>query len=334
MQAWRAYLKGDPTGWLLEETNPSVRYLTLLNILNRSETDADAILAKKQIMDRGIVPQILKMQQKDCWNDPGRFYVDKYKGTVWQLIILAEHGADGDNPKIKAGCEYILEHSQDPESFGFSIHQRGKNGGGRHSEVIPCLTGNLIWSLIKLGYLKDERIQKGIEWIAKYQRFDDRISKQPAGWPYDRFEICWGKHTCHMGAIKALKALAAIPKEARNKSIERTIEQGSDYFLKHHIYKKSHDLSSVAKPGWLKLQFPLMYQTDILEVTDILLQLGIKDDRMNDTVKQIVSKQDSAGKWKLENTFNEKFHVAIEAKGKPSKWITLRALKVIKNYYA
>ena len=106
-----------------------------------------------------------------------------------------------------------------------------------------------------------------------------------------------------------------------------------DYFLKHHIHKKSHDLSQVSKPGWLRLGFPLMYQDDILEILGILTRLGIHDERMQEAVDVVISKQDPRGQWKLENTFNGRFQTNIEQKGKPSKWITLHALRVLKRYY-
>ncbi len=77
----------------------------------------------------------------------------------------------------------------------------------------------------------------------------------------------------------------------------------------------------------------LMYQTDILEILDILTGLGIKDDRMREAVDILAAKQDPEGRWNLENSFNGKFQVNIERIGKPSKWITLRALRVLKRYY-
>jgi hypothetical protein len=319
--------------WLLERTNPSVRYLTLVNILDGKQTDNEVKRARKEIMISGVVPKILSKQSGASWNAAGRFYVDKYKGTVWQLIILAEHEADGSDKRIQAACEYVLRCSQDPDSHGFAYNQSGGNGGGRHNEVIPCLTGNMLWSLLKLGYLKDERVKKGIEWITRYQRFDDGEGAKPAGWPYDRFEMCWGKHSCHMGVVKTLKALSAIPKGQRNKEINETIAMGCEYLLAHHIYRQSHNLAKTAKPGWLKLQFPLMYQTDILEGAGILTDLGVRDERMKDAVERIAAKQMDDGKWNLENTFNGRFQVDIEKKGKPSKWITYRALKLLKKYH-
>lgn len=333
MESWKSYFRAGVTKWLLEESNPSVRYLTLTGLLERDEGDSEVRGAKQAIMETGVVPRLLDKQVDGTWNSPGRFYVDKYKGTVWQLIILAEHEASGENLRIKGACEYILRSCQDPESFGFSINQSGAKGGGRHSEVIPCLTGNMVWSLVKLGYLNDKRVQRGIRWITDYQRFDDGEDVDIKGWPYERYQMCWGNHSCHMGVVKSLKALSAIPVAERNKAVKTTIRNGSEYVLKHHIHKKSHNLGQTSKPGWLKLQFPLMYQTDVLEIAGILLELGIRDHRMDEAMEAIVSKQDANGKWNLETTFNGRYQVNIESKGKPSKWITLRALKAIKGYY-
>jgi hypothetical protein len=135
-----------------------------------------------------------------------------------------------------------------------------------------------------------------------------------------------------MGAVKALKALSELPQDLHTKKVKATIQNGADYLLAHHVFKKSHDLKQVSKPGWLKFQFPLMYQTDALEVTGILLDLGYKDERLQEAVDLILSKQTPVGKWNLEATFNGKFQVDIGSKGKPSKWITLKALKVLKDY--
>jgi len=334
MSAWMKLLRADPTAWLLEDRTPSVRYLTLRHLLDKGEADPAVKRAKADIMRTGIVPRIVSRQEQGSWNGPGRFYRDKYKGTVWQLVILAEHEADGRHEQVREACEYILRSSQDPESFGFSYDPRADGSGGRHGGVIPCLTGNMVWSLVKLGFLEDERVQKAIEWITKYQRFDDGGDSKPGGWPYDRYDMCWGRHSCHMGVVKSLKALSAIPPKQRNRAVQKTISKAVEYLLNHRLYKRSHDPTKVSKPGWLKLQFPLMYQTDILEIADLLTGLGIKDDRMDSALDLIVSKQDAQGRWNLEGTFNGRFWVNIERKGMPSKWITCRALKVLKQHHA
>jgi hypothetical protein len=328
-------LKADPTEWLLNEDNPSVRYFTLTEVLEKNTSSLDVEEAKRAIMQTGAVPRILAKQKSGgFWGVAEDFYVrSKYKGTVWQLLVLAELGADSGEPRVRKDCEFILDNSQDRLSGGFS-YVSASSGGGAHNRVEPCLTANMVWSLIRLGYLDDVRVQRGIDWIAAYQRFDDGVAKAAKGWPYDKHRSCWGKHSCHMGVVKALKALAEIPKDKRSQSVKGTIERGAEYMLKHHVHKRSHDLTRVSKPEWLHFGFPLMWNTDALEILGILTRLGIRDSRMREAVDLVVSKQDESGRWMLERSFNGRFLVNIEQKGKPSKWVTLNALRVLKRFYA
>lgn len=333
MSDWKSVLKADPTNWLLEEGNPSVRYFTLKGIMGRSEDDPEVQAAKQEIMEFGIVPGILQKQKEAAYLKAyPRFYTFKYKGLVWSLITLAELGAES-TPQIKEQCEYLFENAQETQDGGFSMNTAKKTGGGRVSEVIPCLTGNMVWSLIRFGYLNDPRLQKGIEWIFRFMRFNDGTEDDPQVPPYNRYETCWGLHTCHMGAVKALKALSAVPNERRSREINATIKRAVEFLLIHHVYKRSHNLNKVSKPGWLKFGFPLMYQTDALEILDILTELGIKDSRMNEAIKLVISKQDDEGKWRLENNYsNDRLLIPMGQKGEQSKWITLRAMRVLKRY--
>jgi hypothetical protein len=330
----KSFLKKYTIEWLLENDNPSIRYFTLRDIQGLKESSKEVRTAKKEIMTSGPVPKILDKQKAGgYWGKPEDFYErSKYRGTVWNFILLAELGADKKDQRIKETCDFTLKWSQDKKSGGFA-HQGSKYNGGQHSGVIPCLTGNMLWSLIRFGYINDPRIKYGIKWITTYQRFDDKIKVAPTGWPYDRWKNCWGRHSCHMGVVKIMKALAEIPKSKRTKAVNRTLDQGAEYLLAHHIFKRSRNLNRVSKPQWVKFGFPLMYQSDALEVMEILTRLGYRDDRMQEAMDLIVSKQDEEGKWNLENTFNGRYLVRIEQKDKPSKWVTLNALRVLKRYY-
>lgn len=132
--------------------------------------------------------------------------------------------------------------------------------------------------------------------------------------------------------VKSLKAFTEIPEERRSQKIRDYIEKGADFILKYHIYKRSHDLKRVGNKKWMYFGFPLMWDFDILEVLGILTKLGFKDDRMQDAVDLVISKQNGSGRWIMERSFNGRVQASIERKGKPSKWITLNSLKVFKNY--
>jgi hypothetical protein len=334
MDDWRTPLKADPTDWLLEKENPSVRYFTMRDILDRPEDEPETEEAGREIMRAGLVPELLlKMSQPFYIKEYPRFYIYKYEGLVWQTLLLAELGARADR-QIRDQCEYLLAHSQETGDGGFSMHEAVKTGGGRITEVIPCLTGIRVWSLIKLGYLDDPRVQKGIGWFVKFMVYNDGIEETPQVAPYDKYEMCWGRHTCHMGVVKALKALGAIPPDRRTEEIHEAIGKASEFLLIHHIYKQSHALSRVSKPGWRKFGFPLMYQTDVLEILDILTALGVADSRMDEALELVISKQNEAGRWVLENTYNsDRLLIPMGQKGEPSKWLTLRALRILKRRY-
>jgi hypothetical protein len=74
----------------------------------------------------------------------------------------------------------------------------------------------------------------------------------------------------------------------------------------------------------------MMYQTDVLEILDILTSLGIRDDRMVEAVDAVRAKQGGDGQWRLENTYE--LLLPVEEKGKPGKWVTLRAMRVLKRW--
>ena len=73
-----------------------------------------------------------------------------------------------------------------------------------------------------------------------------------------------------------------------------------------------------------------MYQTDVLEILLILTRLGYRDERLREALDLVAAKADAQGRWALQQTFNGRFVVDIEVKGEPSRWVTLRALEVLR----
>lgn len=317
--------------WLREDSDPSVRYFALRDLDGLGRDDPALQAARAAIMSSKTVAGILGNQEADGhWLKPGQFYTGKYRSTVWQVLVLAELGADGSDPRIAKACAFILDTSLVHEQGGFSM--RGSLArGGQPGEVVPCLTGNMVWALLRLG-CTDERLQAGIDWITAYQRFDDGDVAAPAGWPYDRYTMCWGRHSCHMGVVKAMKALAEIPDAQRSDAVRTCLSKAAEFMLIHHIHKRSHDLARLSKPGWKKFGFPLMYQTDILEILNLLLDLGYRDPRMQEAVDLVAALEGEDGRWLLANSYNKSMDIKIEKLGAPSKWITLKALTALKRW--
>jgi hypothetical protein len=136
-----------------------------------------------------------------------------------------------------------------------------------------------------------------------------------------------------MGATKILKALSHIPEKKRNKPVRNVLEAETENILSNYIFKylRNKDGSRKDKAGWKRFGFPLFYQSDALEVLDTLTRLKVSDERMIPALKVLEATRGRDGKWLLKDSFNGKMWVDIEVKNKPSKWITLRAMKALET---
>lgn len=326
--AWRTHVRGDPLPWLCESDsrNPAVRYFALRELLDRPDDDLDMLAARAAIMTDGPVPAILAAQHPDgYWEQPGSGY-GKYRGTVWQIMFLAEMGADPNDARVRLGCDYVLAHSV-ASNGGFAYYKKPEPGG-----VVHCLNGNLLAALIRLGWLEDPRVQRALAWQAHAITGEAPIQFTRYGTSGPEF-ACQinGNLPCGWGATKAMKALLAVPFGQRTPMMQRALECGADFLLRYDLAKAAYPYTRRVSTNWFKLGFPLSFWSDLLETLAVLVALGYgQNPRLADAVHWLLSKQDMQGRWILEHGLNGRMWVNIEQHGKPSKWITLRALRVLK----
>ena len=163
----------DVVDWLLDG-EPAVELATRVRLLGEDAASPLCADLRRRLMVEGTVPAILAAQGPDGhWGERDRFYTAKYTGTVWSLLILAEFGADGSDPRIRAAIEAILADSRHPASGAFGMSRSRRDGGGTGASVIPCLTGNMAFALVRLGQADDPRVRATIDWITTYLRFAD-----------------------------------------------------------------------------------------------------------------------------------------------------------------
>ncbi|MFC1878965.1 nitrogen fixation protein NifH [Chloroflexota bacterium] len=331
-------LKSDPLPWLIEEDkeNPGIRYFALTDLLDLPADDPQVIVARKAIMSNGPVPVILANQSaQGYWDNPEKAYYPKYRGIVWQLTFLSQLGADGNDPRLKASIELVLDRYRSKYG-GFSMN-------GNISGMIHCLQGNLIAALIDFNRLGDERLEAATDWLARSITGQDiaPATEKAASVRYYRsansapgFSCSANDHKpCAWGAIKAMLALSKVPKDKQTGNISAAIEAGTAFLLSHDPAKADYPMGYNTKPNrsWFKFGYPVAYITDILQNLEVLANLGFGEDpRLEPALDLLCSKQDQHGRWNMEYTYNGKTWVDIEVKGQPSKWVTLRALRVLK----
>lgn len=319
----------DPIDWLLEsdDENPSVRYFALRELVGLPEADERVQQARSPIMVTGPVPAILEAQSPDgYWAKEGSGYSPKYRATSWSLLLLAELGAEADDPRVQSGGRYLLEHSL-AANEAFSVYQKPVPSGAVH-----CLNGNMIFALQRLGFGDDPRVVAARGWLARSIVGEEPINYYKSAVAAPGF-VCGVNQgqPCAWGANKAVRGLLEVPAGQRTPLEERALEAGAQLLLSRDPAQAEYPYTGRVSSTWFKLGFPLGYWSDVLETISNLAKLGYADDpRLANALDWLAEKQDDRGRWKLENNLNGKIWADIEAKGKASKWVTLRALIVLK----
>src|SRR2546428_749124 len=107
--------------WLLEENQPSVRVLTLTQLLRKASTDPEVVAAKEAIPNRGWAADLLARQDPaGWWIAEKSLYRPKYLSTNWMLLILSDLGITKDDPRIEKACELWIERYARPDG-GFAM---------------------------------------------------------------------------------------------------------------------------------------------------------------------------------------------------------------------
>jgi hypothetical protein len=128
-------------------------------------------------------------------------------------------------------------------------------------------------------------------------------------------------------------AFGKWPGKRRTPVIERAIQQGVDFLLSADPAQAAYPTGFNNKPSqnWWKFGFPVFYVTDFLQVVEALVALGNGNDpRLSHALAVMCEKQDGNGRWALDYDYTGKTWVDFGAKKQPNKWVTLRALRVLK----
>ena len=330
---WIDRLRHDPLPWLLDESTPAVRHLTLVGLHDRSPGDPDVVAARAASMRADPIAAILAAQSPEgWWAKPGHGYSPKYSSTVWQVIFLDQLGADGDDPRIRMACEYVLDHAQSTGGgFGFSGARLARPAP---SSVVHCLNGNLLRALIGFGLVDDARVQRSLAYQASsiLGEGDVVFYKSATSGPGFRCAMNFGD-SCAWGATKAVLALARVPPERRTRAVARALREGAAFLLSHDPSVADYPMGPATRPStsWFKLGFPLGYVTDLLQTLEALCAAGLAaDPRLVRAVDWLVAQQDSQGRWPNRHCYTGKMAIDIDRPGQPSKWVTLRACRVLK----
>ncbi len=201
-------------------------------------------------------------------------------------------------------------------------------------------------ALIDLDWLADERLRGALDWLARSITGQGIAPAEERDAParYYKSGNCAPGFACAAnaglpcawGAVKAALALGKVPPAQRTPEIERAIAAAREFLLSAPPAQAGYPSGYSTKPSrsWFQFGYPLAYVTDVLQNLEALTLLGCAGDpRVRAGVDFVLSKQDGQDRWTMEYSYNGKTWADIEQKGRPSKWVTLRALRVVKRVY-
>jgi hypothetical protein len=333
---WQDQLNGDSLAWLLEPDSPGVRYLALRDVVELPADDARLRAARKAAHQQGPIAAILaEMDEAGYWVEPGPGYYPKYRSTVWSIVMLAQLGASiEEDRRIKRACAYLLDHAC---TTGGQFTASGAPAG-----TADCLQGNLCWALLELG-CADPRLAAAFDWMARSvtgegvapatdKRAAVRYTADKCGPTF----ACGSnnKLPCAWGAVKVMLAFGKLPLDRRTPVIKRAVRQGVDFLFSTDPATANYPSGWSSKPSqnWWKFGFPIFYVTDLLQNVEALAGLGCgHDPRLAHALAIIRDKQDAQGRWSLDYVYTGKTWGDFGARKQPNKWVTLRALRVLKT---
>ena len=131
-------------------------------------------------------------------------------------------------------------------------------------------------------------------------------------------------------------ALGKVPPDLRTLAMRAAVDEGVKFLLAHDPAVADYPAGYSDKPSssWFKFGYPIGYVTDVLQNLEALAALGhAQDPRLANALDLVKGKQGSQGRWRMEYSYKGKMWVDIEKGGQLSKWVTLRALRVLKEAY-
>jgi hypothetical protein len=299
--------------WLLEG-DPAIRWQALRDLRGAGERAVRH--EQRRVAEEGWGARLLDLQNSDGKWANG-VYTPKWTSTTYTLLLLRAMGLPSRHPRALQACKVLLDS-------GFWSDGGINYFAPKHTRSETCIS-SMVLALLGWFQFDDPRVDRLADHVVGRQMTD-------GGWNC-RFigERGGATHGSFHTTILALEALLEYERFRPRRSEEARAAQarGREFLLIHRLYR-SHRTGEVAKAALTRLAFPPQWHFDILRGLDYFRACGADcDDRLADPLALLEKKRTADGRWLLENVYSGKSFFPLETKGRPSRWNTLRALRVL-----
>ena len=300
----------DPVvSWLLAG-DPSIRWQTMRDLLGTPQ--AQWMAEQARVAKHGWGAQLLAFQDSQGrWTR--RLYGQKWISTTYSMVLLRRLGLSPSDSRSRRSCLLFLEEGLwDDGGINLSVTQK-------RSET--CLTG-FVLALLSWFRIGDPRQEHLVDYLLAEQMDD-------GGWncQRDRGAVHSSFHTT-INVLEGLR-LYADSKGLRASEVLAAEERAREFFLSHRLYR-SHRTGEIVRPAFTRFSFPPRWHHDVLRTLDYFRASGAPyDERLEDPIQLLRRRRRKDGRWILQNRHPGKTFFELERIGRPSRWNTLRALRIL-----
>lgn len=245
------------------------------------------------------------------------FYQPKWTSTHYTLVDLAALGLPRDNPEARASVDLVLSAP------------RGRDGGINYARTLPlsdvCING-MILAFASWFRPEDQRLRELVDYLLAVRQPD-------GGWncEYHHGSRRSSLHTT-LSVLEGLWAFRALAGDYRTAKIDEALGPAVEFILAHRLYQV-RKTGAVIDPRFLRFTYPPRWRFDALRALDSFQKAGVAyDERMSDALGVIQSKRQPDGRWLMAAPHPGEEHFRMEEVGKPSRWNTLRATRVLMHF--
>jgi hypothetical protein len=305
----------DTIDWLLD-SDPAISWQAMRDLTDASPA---AIAAERARVPRqGLGAEILALQASDgSWR---RADAPVWLATLFTLLLLRATSVDCADPAVESAVTRLEAGLRWNDQDGCWELRPRETGGNTffEGEVEPCIDGGVLAAGAYFGRPTEILARRLVS-----EQLDD------GGWNCEvpkSMRSSFHTTICVLeGLLEYERAVGSAPEIAAAR------RRGEEYLLKRALFRRL-STGEVANPAFLRFAFPPRYHYDVLRALDYLRAAGVQPDaRVEDALHLVESRRQADGRWLLDDSHDETLPFSLgESVGEPSRWNTLRALRVLR----
>src|SRR6516225_9421645 len=301
--------------WLLGG-DPAIRWQALRDVVGAAESFVER--ERQRVARDGWGARLLARQDPEgTWagglSSDGGLYSPKWISTTYTMLLLRDFGLPATNRQARRACRLLLHQG---------LQRDGGINYGWWGVSETCVTGMVLSILSSFTY-DDDRLDTLACHLLDQQMPD-------GGW---NCRLRFGAtHASVHTTISVLEGLRHYELHRRRKlgAVRAAQRRGREFLLVHRLFR-SHRTGAVIKPIFVRFSFPPRWHYDILRALDYFQAVKApRDPRLAEAIDIVRSTRGDDGRWRLQNCYKGKTYFELERLGAPSRWNTLRALRVLK----